>query len=639
MKEITVKNRNCGSYGYFWRNDPDLKKVTILNPEDFKKPDFISDSDLVQGGLCDHKEIIHRNKMMTFLFDNPKLREKISKWSDINRSISSLPKSENNFLAYYEKKNPHWQLIEEIIVDLEKRKKDLPLRIETFLNELKDYRKKLFLPEKDMAERVKAKLNQTTQMDGVIEFKDFRCKFENSTIIGQKAFQAAWSPNYSAHIPSFLRKWKIFSFFGITKLAQRIADYNAKVSAKKSAIILNFPNSLIIDIEKGLKEILYTGKKTTSEAPLMKFLALKKQHFNFGIQFSYGESGLFIKPIYVNKSENNDEIPLHFSKYSAWNHNKKKPIVRAIEKAKIDFNKTIGLQKAQEVIDFINKYSKLQFGVNYGIDSPATNRDFRWNFLSNIYSSDENVEIYIKLRNERAWFFSRLEEILELCNKISNFQSVALRNNLPLCMPKIKNSGTGVTFLALAPIDMMNQGKKMFPFSFPSINGRMICLTGRHGRGKSVAGNSILQSLWLAQSGLPVFAESFEFDIKDVIGAIVNDEGEGSTATIFLQKAKNLLKNIQKVPVEKSLIFIDEIGKGTQEDAGMKLGVRLLKTISKNGYSAVFNTQIMDLANFAKNDLDAICLKVENNHQFSPGIGEGGMEDLIKEIGLDKYLS
>src|SRR5680860_797478 len=98
MKEITVKNRNCGSYGYFWRNDPDLKKVTILNPEDFKKP---------------------------------KLREKISKWSDINRSISSLPKSENNFLAYYEKKNPHWQLIEEIIVDLEKRKKDLPLRIET----------------------------------------------------------------------------------------------------------------------------------------------------------------------------------------------------------------------------------------------------------------------------------------------------------------------------------------------------------------------------------------------------------------------------------------------------------------------------------------------------------------------------
>src|SRR5680860_1135614 len=430
MKEITVKNRNCGSYGYFWRNDPDLKKVTILNPEDFKKPDFISDSDLAQGGLCDHKEIIHRNKMMTFLFDNPKLREKISKWSDINRSISSLPKSENN-----------------------------------------------------------------------------------------------------------------------------------------------------------------------------------------------------------------DEIPLHFSKYSAWNHNKKKPIVRAIEKAKIDFNKTIGLQKAQEVIDFINKYSKLQFGVNYGIDSPATNRDFRWNFLSNIYSSDENVEIYIKLRNERAWFFSRLEEILELCNKISNFQSVALRNNLPLCMPKIKNSGTGVTFLALAPIDMMNQGKKMIPFSFPSINGRMICLTGRHGRGKSVAGNSILQSLWLAQSGLPVFAESFEFDIKDVIGAIVNDEGEGSTATIFLQKAKNLLKNIQKVPVEKSLIFIDEIGKGTQEDAGMKLGVRLLKTISKNGYSAVFNTQIMDLANFAKNDLDAICLKVENNHQFSPGIGEGGMEDLIKEIGLDKYLS
>ena len=179
----------------------------------------------------------------------------------------------------------------------------------------------------------------------------------------------------------------------------------------------------------------------------------------------------------------------------------------------------------------------------------------------------------------------------------------------------------------------------MAPFSFPELNGRMICLTGRHGRGKSVAGSSVLETLWLAQSGLPVFAKEFSFDVKDVIGAVINDEGHGSTATVFIQKTKNLLENIAKVPSEKSVIFIDEIGKGTQESSGLALGKRLLSTLADKHYSVIFNTQIMGLAEYAQTNVGAKCLKVDNNHQFAPGIGEGEMDELVKEIGLEKYLN
>jgi DNA mismatch repair ATPase MutS len=124
-----------------------------------------------------------------------------------------------------------------------------------------------------------------------------------------------------------------------------------------------------------------------------------------------------------------------------------------------------------------------------------------------------------------------------------------------------------------------------------------------------------------------------------MIGAVTNDSGDGSTATVFVKKTKNLFENINKVPAHKSLIFIDEIGKGTQENSGLKLGRQILKVLSGNGNSVIFNTQIMKLAEYARDNYKAICLKVNDKHQFEPGIGEGEMEELIKEIGLDKYLN
>jgi hypothetical protein len=357
------------------------------------------------------------------------------------------------------------------------------------------------------------------------------------------------------------------------------------------------------------------------------------------VHFEYGKKGLIIKILSI-KAHNYSQTYFTTSvgQYSGYTEKEAETIESRLEELKLKANEAMAMQRASETISMFAKKFDIHMNTDYLVPASLTNYEFQWNFLDNIYSTDQNIKIWKQLNEHRQMFWHRMLELNHLHTVLAGFEKIAEKNKIPLCIPTIITGKSGITFKNLAPTDMIGQENAMVPFSFPKINGQMICLTGRHGRGKSVAGNSVLQSLWLAQSGLPVFAESFEFDLKDVIGAVTNDHGEGSTATVFIQKTKNLLENIAKVPVEKSLIFIDEIGKGTQENAGLVLGKRLLGALAGKKYSVIFNTQIMALAQYAQDNLEAKCLKVDKNHQFSPGIGEGEMEELIKEIGLEKYL-
>lgn len=648
-----MKKNDSALQNFFWRKNKKLKKIKILNPGDFHYPyEAMGNDDL---GLADTNEITQRNAIMNFLFNRPKLREKIKTWLSTCRNHSTLPKGENDFMAFYEKENPYWQMTFEIVEELAKEKK-LPERLEVFLTQLK---KSLPLAGKEiqMAKRIVDQLKKTTIMEGLIEMsmKGDINDYEKSAIIGQKAFNSAWSPNYVASIPRFLKKF-FFRLLKITWLVQIIANILAKNKARKSAVIEHIPRSLISDIEKSLKSLLTTPTNLEERAERMKipqntfeFIAKEKERLKHQLhymelegvscafKFKYNSEGLRVTPLYLRYPSSND-IDFNYHDYEATSSKDR----AKLKKLQISFTERMriahSLTLEQSRLKMLENETKFEIGKTYFFDSPQTDRNFRWLYLSNLYVSKENEETYYQITNNREFLLHRLAELARLSNKLDEMIDQAAEKGLPICMPKLQESGTGVNFRNLAPIDMFNQKKEMVPFSFPRINGHLVCLTGRHGGGKSVSGNSVLQALWLAQSGYPVFAESFEFDIKDVIGSVTNDKGEGSTATIFVNKTINLFANIEKVPVHKSLIFIDEMGKGTQESASLKIGSRILTTISKKGYSAIFNTQNMDLARFAENDLGAICLKVNKKHQFESGIGEGELEDLVRETGLEKYL-
>lgn len=672
MKENTKTPEQTQDPAWLIWNTIQNKELVILNPSDFYYPEILqkirsnigSENFMNSLGISNEQEIIERNELMKFLFDHEKLREELYALLNYTEpNVKDLPVIENDFLLFYKKENAYWKLIEHFIKTM-RSYNNLPKKLLPFLEKMEESFKELPKMEKAMADNVSESLKKVTRLEGCLEIEitsshdgygnksclDFKTGHE--IIIGQKRFNATWSGQYRTELPKWSKNWPC-KILGIQKYIQEKITKEEKIRAKRSSMITNFPDSIKHDIGKFLIEKINTaifGFATGNMAIVSKKLAknaLKKleifdEKTVVNIYFRYDSNGLRITPTSIKsyKEEISDlfDSDVFFRNYDSYTPEERTRIDTIISDIDEDIDNSLAENNGVPIDNFFRKNLGIFIGNFATIPSPKTDSNFRWSFLQNLYQSSENKASYTLLLNNRKYFWDRIEELNNLSLILNQFEETAREKNIPLCMPKIETKRVGVRFEKMAPINMMEQDKKMVPFSFPEINGHIICLTGKHGRGKSVAGSSILENLWLAQSGLPVFAEQFETDIKEIIGAVINDNGEGSTATVFLKKTLNLFKNIEKVPSHKSLIFIDEIGKGTQESSGFEFGQKVLKKLSENGNSVVFNTQIIKLAEYAKDNLGAICLKVNDKHQFQPGIGEGMMKELIHEIGLDKYL-
>jgi hypothetical protein len=652
----------------FW-NYRNIKRLKILNPDDFQIPLIISEDfqkmygkEFVKSlGLADSNEINTRNEFIRFLYERPELRQKINDWNKSKSQTYNLPDDENAFLYYYKNENPYWLIVNEFLAEMQKDE-HCPKKVKSFVQQTVSEVNNLFKMEKETADAISEKLSKVTRMEGVVEFLVTRKneitmyrpdEEDNSpyepTIIGQKAFSAVWTKDYIAPIPRWTRRW-FWRFSGITYLIQKFANRYASAKAKRSAIIETFPQSIITDLQNGICQMLELNLLKTKNAKRLGLRRKKIHQFlstmpnlRLKVYFQYNNNGLKMNLISVKqviKSTIVSSKSLSYNRnYNGYTDKERKTITKNIETINHEVSESLAMQGVIKIMEFIKSDLNWSIGQLKCIKSPVTDQIFKWVYIRNLYNSPEHREAYKALTRQRHYFWQGMSDLHKFCGIINYFINTAKQHNLPLCMPIINNEKVGISFKKMAPIDMMHQNESMVPFSFPTINGHILCLTGKHGRGKSVAGNSILENLWLVQSGLPVFAESFNTDIKEMIGAVTNDSGDGSTATVFVKKTKNLFENINKVPAHKSLIFIDEIGKGTQENSGLKLGRQILKVLSGNGNSVIFNTQIMKLAEYARDNYKAICLKVNDKHQFEPGIGEGEMEELIKEIGLDKYLN
>ncbi|MFA5163076.1 MAG: hypothetical protein WC441_00950 [Patescibacteria group bacterium] len=643
----------------FWPNPESLSRINIVNPQDFSLPSIISTikkSGLLPDsfGLTNPREIRLRNEISRFLLQSPGAREKIDKWLEAAKNFNGLPNNEDEFLRIYgQENNPYWEMVESIILELDSP--DSPARIKGWAEKLKAEKAILSETEKAMAARISKKLESVTEMEGILEFNPFVYNSEADMFIrGRKAYSAKWSSGYKVNAPEWTKNL-FCRLTGIKKLATKIKTETVRMNAYRSAAVLHFPSCLETDIKSGVRSLLTPPtdwrdmSEEISESDRKKRDKLRKEIIDLNrsletsglimtIYFRYDSHGLTIRVIGLKNNVRNASFELHYRNFDGYT-DKEKKIAASIE-AKMSEK----LSHVREMYGVLPFYEKMQkrfelFNRTIRIPSTMTDSEFKWYAISNLYHLKENVFSYKHLLNQRMALKQSLQQLSDLNRVIEIFIKKSEELSIPLCVPEIRDSGKiGVSFNGLAPINMMGQNKKMIPFDLPTINGQMICLTGRHGGGKSVTGKSVIENIYLAQSGLPVFAKSFSLDVKTVLGSVTNDEGEGSTATVFVNKVKNLLEEIHKVPKEQSLVFIDEIGKGTQEDAGFRLGKMILSVLQGKQFSVIFNTQIMGLAEYAKDNLGALCLKVDKNHRFSEGIGDGQMDELIKESGLDHFL-
>ena len=612
-----------------WQTSND--KIRILNPSDFVLPKFMEDLyekydlNVNSLGISDSEEIKKRLEVTRMLF-NQDVRERINVFEKFFAENKFLPSQENEFLRQYENgKSVFWDGLHELIQFLKQH--GGARKIESLIQNIEG---NLHLEKKEaeFTKSITEKLKSVALIEGVVtmnfgSYRHYRdSEISSHAVVGKKKYNSTWGGEYTANIPRWLKS-KFSKSIGLQFISQELANLIATKKANRSAIIVDLPTCIISDIKK------YFSKDEFRE------VLENYERRNFTFKFIYSDKGLCVNFLNIEGYSANLDFTFKEYSFSGFTKNERKSFKKQEQRINKLYSKT------KEILSARPWYSELEdklrlFSRDFYVNSDETDSQFKWYALQNLYTEDKTLTS--NLNDLRLMVYANVKKLKQMADVVAHMQMVARLKHLDVCVPELTESGSGTSFINLAPIEVFHKNHKLVPFTLPTINGRITCLTGRHGGGKSVAGKSILSSVYLAQSGLPVFAKEFKTELKTVMGSIVNDEGEGSTATIFVEKVKSLFKGIGEVPPGESIVFIDEIGKGTQEAAGINIGKKILRTVKERSYSLIFNSQILQLAEFAEQELGAKCFVVNKDHEFVEGIGDGQMDELLKEKGLDKYL-
>lgn len=273
---------------------------------------------------------------------------------------------------------------------------------------------------------------------------------------------------------------------------------------------------------------------------------------------------------------------------------------------------------------------------------------------SNVFNAIEGVGF------DKAWqevnaFRSAVVKLISELNTIALLAEKVLIaqkkfSNLPFCFPKVLSDEKNiVSFKQLAPIHLLGRkspsGDEEIGSSnlrlitgLPELNGRIISITGQNGGGKTATEVELINSLYLAHAGLPVFAADFEFNAKEVIAMVFVEKGEGSMLQLLMKKLTVIAEEVKSNPTNKIVVVIDELLTGTQEDTGFDIGKRYLAMLAKSGCSVLFVTQITALAQYAQNSLNSACFYFDEKGKLKPGIGKGNAQLLAEQVGLSQYL-
>jgi hypothetical protein len=237
---------------------------------------------------------------------------------------------------------------------------------------------------------------------------------------------------------------------------------------------------------------------------------------------------------------------------------------------------------------------------------------------------------------------------------VQHFRSRFSKFNLK--MPTLVRGGKKrLTFKNLLPVHLdgevntstgkKNTLKNIKPItSLDSFGSNLVILTGQNAGGKSVALETILNTTLLAHCGIPIFGDSFQFNVRDSVGICFLSRGSGSTMQLQSQKIANILRAFRDTDdPDKCLAIIDELGTGTTQQnsmytpaGGYGFGTKILSAC--RDYDTILSTQITDLAVFAEKEFDAISYMFDDEHNISIGIGKPDLNNLIKETGLDEFI-
>ena len=684
----------------YWNTDIDPKdRLKIVNPADFPKYEILRSLGLQHNelaesfGITDKQEIINRSKLLKLLYDNKDLSDWIHSVSQHDIERGTLPDYEGQkFLNYYSAPggNAYWNTIQRLL-DLIGNPTDMPETLASFVQFLRDSQQ-LATAENEMGKIIGDLIQVSAAIEGsattTVDMYEFTQHTKDFIIYGHQrySYQVSQANNY--YLPDWLdSNFNPLKWLGISNWIEESTKKKIRKNAYKSMVITEADSNIIQDLNNAavkiakklirmtskhshpkkdlpsdaklrdakLRELceIYKSSSYTMEAddnlifwPDWDILP-NKIHLEIG--FGYDQDGLKIKVARIKgtfpdgKTVRNSDIEAVNLMFSGFSHEAQELIeknrYRLDKKALEQRNDIISVKFAETIADLDPKFFDLQHYSSYNMDMV-----YKWANLNNLFNEARFNPIYKELKAHRKFVKKNLSEI-EKVNEIARiYREKVAGQKLPLCMPRFSDKNE-ISFKGLVPMHLVisqsdEEKQVLVPINnFPAINGQMVCMTGANGGGKTVGGNSAMEMIFIAQSGLLLYADEYTANIKTVIGSVTNEKNEkGSLATVVLKKYTNIFKELENTDKDKVLIFIDEIGKGTQELEGIQVGKDVLKELSRRGYSVVFSTQMTELAEYAQSSLNALCIKVDRNHKFSQGIGAGELISLSKSVGLDKYI-
>lgn len=646
-----------------WRTEiDDHEKVQIINPEGFPK-DEILDGMGIYGhklarsfGICDREEIAHRHQMMRLLMSDQTLAAMIR---DV-KVPDQLPQAEQKFTEYFNPEyqhNPFWGFVHEFLSIFEPGT-ELPPRFAVYIDTM---RQSLALEEseREMAKWMLERLEKIAVINGIAKIKvvwveptddekkrdplkegRYYGEVQEASVLGHQMYGADMSEHPSDYA---YPRWVRMDEFHPAKLvlghyiARAWVNYNHRRKRKAAR------GEAVIDrASEGLKADLLNGiLKKVASLELSK--PLPTLVFNVG--FGYSKDGLQMQVYGIDPVDVQSARDFDWPEFLGYNEKQVEIINQGRKKYQKKIGEMLTARRRDQLITWLMDQELGLFDKWFFVDSPETDKQHRWLFLNLLYNEPKCKDVYQAARKIRKFvdeYHEELSLILDLADKI---RTKAAELKAPLCIPELaRDTENIVAFDEIFPIHLLSQingtNKKLVPITGLSRSaGQIICLTGANNGGKTVTGQSVIDNLYLAQSGLPVLGYSFRFNVKSVIGSVfVAGSREGSTFYALLQKTKKVLVAIENIPGNQIVLVLDEVGTGTQEEAGYEFGKRVLTALAEKGASVLFITQITRLAEFAQDKLGAKCFKLDRKHCISSGIGQGEAESLIKQMGLNSLL-
>jgi DNA mismatch repair protein MSH3 len=158
-----------------------------------------------------------------------------------------------------------------------------------------------------------------------------------------------------------------------------------------------------------------------------------------------------------------------------------------------------------------------------------------------------------------------------------------------------------------------------------------LLITGPNMGGKSSYVRSVALISIMGQIGSYVPAESAELGMLDAVftrmGAFDNMMRGESTFMVELSETSDILK--QATP--RSLVILDELGRGTSTHDGVAIAEAVLKELVERGVMTLFITHYQDLSR-----LQGVCKRLKNVHaKFQESKGKDGEEEItfLYEVG------